>query len=216
MTTIAIIGAGAVGSAVGGNWAAKGHTVIYGVRDPQGDKVRAVVAVSGPNASAATPAEAAARADAVVLATPWGAAEDAVGSLGDLGGKLLMDATNPLTMGPEGFSLEIGHTVSGGERVAEWAPTARVVKTLNQVGAEAMKDPSAFTAKPVMLVAGDDPAARALAIALVGDLGFDARDAGPLRVARLIEPFAMTWIHMALVAGAGRDWAFAMVPRAGA
>lgn len=213
MTTIAIIGAGNVGQAVGKNWARKGHKVIYGVRDPNGDRAQAALRASGTNASAAAPHEAAQAADAVLLAVPWTAAGDAVTSLGDLGGKLLMDATNPLAMGPDGLSLAIGHSTSGGEQVAAWAKNANVVKTLNQVGAEAMAKPDAFASRPVMFVAGDDDQAKALALTLVGDLGFDARDAGPLSIARLLEPFAMTWIYTALVQGLGRDWAFAITQR---
>ncbi len=213
MTTIAIIGAGAVGSAVGSNWAREGHTILFGVRDPASERSRAALERTGPNASAVPPREAVAAADVVVLAVPWNAAEDAVRSLGDLGGKVLIDATNPLAMGPNGLSLEIGHLTSGAEKIAEWADNARVVKSLNQVGAEAMANPEAFSHKPVMFVAGDDAEARAVAQALVADLGFDARDAGSLQVARLLEPLAMTWIHLALNTDQGRDWAFAVTNR---
>lgn len=213
MTTLAIIGAGAVGSAVGSNWAREGHTILYGVRDPTSERSRAAVQRTGSNASALTPRDAAAAAGVVVLAVPWHAAEDAVRSLGNLGGKVLIDATNPLAMGADGLSLAIGHTTSGAEQVAEWADNARVVKSLNQVGADAMASPEAFSRKPVMFVAGDDADARALVQDLVADLGFDARDAGNLQVARLLEPLAMTWIHMALNAGQGRDWAFSITNR---
>ena len=99
------------------------------------------------------------------------------------------------------------------ERVAEWVDDARVVKSLNQVGAEAMANPEAFSQKPVMFVAGDDANARAVAKGLVADLGFDARDAGGLKVARLLESLAMTWIHLALNTGQGRDWAFSVTDR---
>ena len=60
-----------------------------------------------------------------------------------------------------------------------------MVKTLNQIGAEAMADPTTLSAAPVMFVAGDDEAAKAQAAALVGDLGFDVQDAGDLRAGRL-------------------------------
>ncbi len=213
MSTIAVIGAGNVGAAVGQNWARTGHRVIYGVRDTGSDRVRAALDASGPSASAATPSDAAKDADAILLAVPWPAAEEAVRGLGNLQGKLLMDATNPLVVGPEGLALEIGHTESGGERVAGWAPGANVVKTLNHVGAEVMSDPSAFETTPVMYAAGDDADAKSTSLRLISDLGFEARDAGPLRAARLLEPFAMTWIHMALVQGEGRDWAFAVSRR---
>ncbi len=213
MATIAIIGAGSVGSSVGRIWAGKGHTIIYGVRDPSSDKVAAVVEATGRNSSTASPAAAANAADVVVLAVPWAAIEDVIASLGDLDGKPLLDATNPLALGPDGLELEIGHSISGAERIAKLAKGASVVKALNQVGAEAMADPGAFPARPVMFVAGDDETAKAIALGLVDDLGFDARDAGALKASRLLEPFAMTWIHLALSQNAGRDWAFSITSR---
>jgi predicted dinucleotide-binding enzyme len=50
-------------------------------------------------------------------------------------------------------------------------------------------------------------------MSLVSDLGFEAVDAGPLTVARLLEPLGMLWIELALKRGRGRDFAFAMVRR---
>jgi predicted dinucleotide-binding enzyme len=64
-----------------------------------------------------------------------------------------------------------------------------------------------------MFVAGDDAANKPKVMALVGDLGFEVIDAGPLRNARLLEAHAMLWIDLALKRGQGRDWAFAVVRR---
>jgi 8-hydroxy-5-deazaflavin:NADPH oxidoreductase len=116
-------------------------------------------------------------------------------------------------MGAHGLGLDRGFTTSGGETVAGWLPGARVVKTLNQVGAEVMAATTGFAHPPVMFVAGDDREAKAVALGLVRDLGFDALDAGALRAARLLEPFGMVWINQAMLRGHGRDWAFAALPR---
>src|SRR6266404_3819823 len=67
----------------------------------------------------------------VVLATPWSAAQAAVKSLGSLAGKIVIDCTNPLGMGPDGLQLVLGFDTSAGEQVASWAPDAFVFKTLN-------------------------------------------------------------------------------------
>src|SRR5690348_10277566 len=131
---IAIIGAGNVGGALGANWAQKGHEIVFGVREPQAAKTQALLARIGGKAKAATPAEAAASVDVIVLATPWPATEAAIRSLGDLKGKVVLDATNPLARGPDGISLEIGHTTSAGEKVQGWAAGASVYKTLNTTG----------------------------------------------------------------------------------
>ena len=211
---LAIIGAGKVGGALGLAWAQKaGHEVFFGVRDPTSEKTQSLLRALGGKARAGTPAEAAAFADIIVLSTPWPATEAAIRSMGSLKGKIILDATNPLAMGPDGLGLEIGHSISGGEKVQGWAAGASVYKTLNTTGFGGMAEPIFNGVKSVMFVAGDDDAHKPKVIDLVGQLGFDAVDAGPLRAARLLEAHAMLWIHLALVRGLGRDWAFALVRR---
>jgi predicted dinucleotide-binding enzyme len=68
-----------------------------------------------------------------------------------------------------------------------------------------------YPVKPLMLVAGDDAARKPVVMELVGMLGFEPVDAGPLKNARLLEPFAMVWIDQAMKRGSGRDFAFALV-----
>jgi predicted dinucleotide-binding enzyme len=63
----------------------------------------------------------------------------------------------------------------------------------------------------MMPVAGDDALKKAAVMDLVGKLGFMPVDAGPLKNARLLEPFAMVWIDQAMKRGRGRDFAFALV-----
>lgn len=203
---IAIIGAGNVGAALGRNWAGKGHAVRFGLRDLAAPKYAPLAGVG----ELLPPAEAARGAEAVVIATPWPATEAAVRGLGGLAGMPVLDATNPLGMGPGGLGLAIGHTESGGERVAGWLPGAAVFKTLNTTGAETMGDPTRYAVPPVMFVAGDDAARKPTVLGLVGDLGFAAVDAGPLRNARLLEAHAMLWIDLALFRGQGCDFAFSL------
>ena len=141
---LGIIGAGNVGKALAVGWLKAGHSVIFGVRDPAaGGGEPAGVAY-------ASVADAAASADVVVLATPWQAVGDALAAAGNLGGKVVIDCTNPLRMRSDGLELEIGHTTSGGERVAELAPGASVFKTLNQTGFENMQSAGSFTPPVVM------------------------------------------------------------------
>ena len=200
---IAIIGAGNVGSALGQGWAKRGHEVRYGVRNPADAKYR--------DLPVASPVDAAANAEAIILATPWPATEAAVKGLGNLAGRVVIDCTNPLGMGPDGLGLVLGHSISGGEMVAQWAPGASVFKAFNTTGFNNMADLSGYAIAPVMFVAGDDAAKKPTVMGLVWDLGFEAIDAGPLRNARLLEPFGMLWIDQALNRGMGRDFAFAVV-----
>jgi predicted dinucleotide-binding enzyme len=211
---LAIIGAGNVGGTLGSAWAKKGgHEVFFGVRSPNSDKTQALVGALGGKARAGTAAEAVAFGEMIVLATPWTATEAVVRSMGDLNGRTILDATNPLTMGPDGLGLEIGHSISAGEKVQGWAKGSSVFKTLNTTGFGNMANPVFHGVKSVMFVAGDDMAKKPKVIELVAALGFEVVDAGPLRNARLLEAHAMLWIELALKRGLGRDWAFALVRR---
>jgi predicted dinucleotide-binding enzyme len=211
---LAIIGAGDVGGTLGTAWANKGgHAVFFGVTNPRSDKTHALLRRIGAKARAGTAVEAAAFGEVIVVATPWPATEAAIRSMGNLKGRIVLDCTNPLAMGPHGLGLEIGHGISGGEKVQGWALGASVFKTLNTTGFTNMAEPAFDGVKSVMFVAGDDEARKPNVMALVGELGFETVDAGPLRVARLLEPHAMLWIHLALNRGFGRDWAFALLRR---
>jgi predicted dinucleotide-binding enzyme len=197
---IAIIGAGNVGRALGGAWSTA-HQVTYGVRNPEDPKYADLGA-------AATNAAAARDADVVVLCTPWQSTEQAIADCGELGGRIVIDCTNPLT--PDFSALEIGHTTSGAEQVAEWARGARVCKAMNQIGAPMMDYPD-VEGTPVMLVCGDDAAAKEVTSTLVSELGFEVVDAGELALARLLEPYALIWIHLALRRGLGTGFAFGLL-----
>jgi predicted dinucleotide-binding enzyme len=200
---IAIIGAGNVGQALGKGWAKCGHEVRYGVPDPNGAKYRDLPAM--------TAAEAAVGADAIVLATPWPATEAAVRGLGDLANRIVIDCTNPLGVTADGLGLIVGFSNSGGELVAGWAVGAAVFKAFNTTGYKNMEDAAGYTPVPAMFVAGDDEAKKPAVLGLVRDLGFAAIDAGPLRNARLLEPYGMLWIDQARNRGAGLDFAFAVI-----
>jgi hypothetical protein len=203
---IAIIGAGSVGSALGQAWLKHGEDVIWGLRNPSDPKYAAL-----PKQRVKPPAEAARDAEIVVMATPWPATEAAIKALGSLAGRIVIDCTNPLGMGPDGLQLLLGFDTSAGERVASWATGAFVIKTLNTTGANNMARAAEYPVKPMMLVAGDDAGKKSAVMGLVGKLEFEPVDAGPLKNARLLEPFAMVWIDQAMNRGGGRDFAFALV-----
>ena len=208
---IAMIGAGNVGSALGRGWAAKGHEIFFGARDPKDEKLRSLVNSVGAKARGGSVAEAVASSEIMILATPWPAAQQAIRSAGNLTGKILVDCTNPLL--PDLSGLAIGHTTSAGEEVAKWAGGARVVKAFNTTGSGNMANAKYDSARPTMCICGDDVAAKASVAKLAEDLGFEAVDAGPLKNARLLEPFAMLWIYLAIKQGLGPDIAFKLLRR---
>src|SRR5262245_28416016 len=126
---LAVIGTGNVGGTLGRRWAKAGHDVIFGVRNPSEPKVVDLVQDIGPNANAILVSECARQAPVVVLTVPWEGAQDALRKAGNLRDKILIDATNPVAMNPDGLrqGLVIGHTTSGAEQIAHWADGARVV-----------------------------------------------------------------------------------------
>jgi hypothetical protein len=64
-----------------------------------------------------------------------------------------------------------------------------------------------------MFVAGDEPAGKAMVLGLVAELGFESIDAGELTIARLLEPYAMLWIHLMVRRKLGRHFAFGLMRR---
>jgi len=207
---IAVIGTGSVGGTLGRRWAELGHSVCFGVRDASDPAATALIGKINGDARLASVRDACKDAEVVVLATPYAANAAAIASADDLVGKVLIDVTNPLT--PD-LTLAVGHTTSGAEEVARLAPRARVYKAMNQVGFEVMADPTFAAGKPVMFVAGDEPAGKKIVLDLVSALGFEAVDAGELTIARLIEPYAVFWIHLMARRQMGRQFAFAMLRR---
>lgn len=207
--TISILGAGNVGLALAGAFTRRGETVVLGV--PQPAKYAAAVAALGERAQLTTTAEAVAAGEVVILAVPHAAVAAIAQSVDDWQGKVLVDATNPLAPGLAGLTL--GTTTSGAEELARLARGARVVKAFNTTGAENMADAGYPGGLPMMPVCGDDAQARQRVMALATLIGFEAVDMGPLSAARYLEPFAMTWIHLAFRQGFGRRFAFGLLRR---
>ena len=207
--SIAIIGAGNVGTALAQALLSRGESVVFGVPDP--DKYRQRIGKLGPAASVVATGTAIAATDLVVLATPYSAAASIARSVPDWENRILVDATNPLAPGLAGLS--VGTTTSGAEEIAKAAHGARVVKAFNTTGAENMADSRYPGGTVFMPICGDDAEARNRVMALATLIGFDAVDCGELAAARYLEPFAMTWIHLAIKLGHGRSFAFARLRR---
>jgi 8-hydroxy-5-deazaflavin:NADPH oxidoreductase len=202
---ITVIGAGNVGKTLGGRFKDCGHEIVYAVRDPVRHRELAAAAQVKEVAAAVEASE------TILLATPWSGAADAIRSAGNLAGKVLIDATNPVAADRSGLAL--GFTDSAAEQLQRLAPEAHVVKAFNTVGFNIMADPRLEGRRAAMYVAGDSAEARKRVAALAAEIGFEVIDAGGLASARLLEPFAMLWIASALKFGVGRDFAFSVVRR---
>ena len=209
MRTIAILGAGNVGTALAGVWAGGANEISFGVRDPNSERARAA-ASAVPEASVALMADAAAGADIVVLAVPYGSVGEVVAAAGNLDGKIVIDATNAVdwTEGPV-----VASPTSAGEEVQAMIPQASVVKAFNTLGYEHFADPVFSGLQADMYLCGDDAAARAAVAELVTEAGFQVVDLGPMRNARISEHLAVAWMWLATRGGRGRDFTFKVIDK---
>lgn len=204
-TRIAVIGTGSVGAAVATCVQRIGHHVVVGTRSPDGE---AAAALQAGGIEVASPVEAKAGAEIVVLAVPAPALADVVPSLGLAPGQIVVDATNAVgTPLPEGFDTL-------GDYVASLAPQTSIVKAFNTVGAEFL-DGTSPTGDPVFLPIAGDEAGRQLVVDLVTEMGFDVADLGGREHFRLMEDHARLWIHLAFGVGWGRDFAFTVARQPG-
>jgi len=191
--TIAVIGTGNVGGALGTEFAALGYTIVYGSRNPSSDEVVALVARTEGSASATTQAEAVVGADIVVLAVPGSLVEEITKGLGDLSGKIIIDPTNPLVR--SGSEFKLGVTSSNGEIVQSAAPAAYVVKAFNSLSWQAMIDPESSGGPVSIPLAGNDGDAKATVAALVEGMGLEAIDVGGIENAHWVEGMLIMWLN---------------------
>ncbi|MBW8484471.1 NADPH-dependent F420 reductase [Actinomadura parmotrematis] len=182
---IGVLGAGNMADALGGAWARAGHEVMVGARD----RGRADALAARIGAAAGGLADAAVYGDVVLLAVPYGAAEDVVRAVGPWQGKVLVDCTNPIG-GPD-FRLLTAGGASGAERIAAAAPGAHVVKAFNLVHEGIWRAPRAAVGGPLGVpLCGDDAGALAAVRGLVRDLGCEPVDGGGLARAGQLEATA--------------------------
>lgn len=200
MVSIAVIGAGSVGTALGSAFARNGHDVVFGVRDPDDGRHEAL-------ARRAKPTEAASGADIVVLCVPATAVTDAVPSLHLDAGQVLVDATNAVGIPvPQGFATM-------GELVASLVRDGvQVVKAFNTVGAELLGNGHTEQGGVFLPIAGDQPAVDAVS-AVAREQGFEVAHLGGRDQFALVEDHARLWIHLAFRCGWGRQFAFTVTRR---
>ena len=202
---IAVIGSGSVGAGVARSWSGLGHSVVIGSRSPESERVVSLVSEIRNGVSASGLAHSVAGADVIVLAVPWSAAEVSLAALGNLSGRVLLDATNPFV---KGLSLGLGHDDSGGEQVARWAVGAHVVKALNIVDARLLDGRKLDDREISIPICGDDKDAKGVAGSLIAELGFDVIDAGKLEISRLLEPLCLLMIKMSMKKSLGNEIGF--------
>ncbi len=192
--TIALIGTGNVAGALGPEFAMQGHDIVYGSRNPDRPDVDELVARTGGNAFATGQAEAAAQADIVVIAVPGEVAEQVVASLGDLSGKIIIDPTNRVGRGDDGYMTHTAAT-SNAELIQALAPDAYVVKAFNTLNYRTMIDPETSGGPVTIPLVGNNAEAKATVAALVEGMGLEPIDLGPVRFAHVLEGMLVIWVN---------------------
>ena len=196
--TIAIIGTGNVGTTLGKAWAAKGHRIIYGSRSPNTEKAKDVIKNTGNGASVVAQADAAKGASIVLLAAPSQVALDVVATLGDLSGKVVIDAMNAISF-KDGKMIEPDDQVGLGAQIQAKAPAAFVVKAFNATNSRVMSGPKEITGGSVTVpIAGGDDKARAKVATLATEIGFDVLDMGGAEALKQVEHLGRIYVAYAV------------------
>lgn len=208
---IAVLGTGIVGRTIGAGLAGLGHEVVIGTREPAAARERtepdrfgtvfAAWLAEHPNINLATFSEAAAGGELVVNATSGVASIPALTSAGasNLAGKVLIDVANVLDYS-RGMPPRVvaNPEESLAERIQHAFPAARVVKTLNTMGAGLMVDPGRLAGgEHTVFVSGNDTTAKAEVAELLRSFGWrDIIDLGDLSTARGTELLLTIWLSL--------------------
>ncbi len=203
---IGILGSGLMGGKLGTLFARAGHEVVFSYARSE-QKLKRLAREAQGNARSGTPREAA--QDAVLLAVHWSRMDDVLNQAGDLSGKVIVTCSLP--MNDDNTDLALAHTSSGAEELAKMIPNARVVAAFNTVPSEVLfgvYDAKRKARRPSLVYCGDDERGKGVAAALIRDVGFDPVDAGPLRIARYIEPFALLVGQLAYGGKGGPELAY--------
>ncbi|HZS47530.1 MAG TPA: NAD(P)-binding domain-containing protein [Blastocatellia bacterium] len=205
---IGILGSGLMGGKLGTIFARAGHEVVFSYARSE-DKLKQLARDAGESARSGSPAEAARDADAILLAVHWSRLDDVLKQAGDLSGKVVITCSLP--MNSEDTQLVFAHTTSGAEELAKRIPKASIAAAFNTVPSEVLFDVFEATDKstrPNLVYYGNDEKGKQAAAELIRDAGFDPIDAGPLRIARYAEPFALLVAQIAYEGDQGPEMAY--------
>jgi hypothetical protein len=198
-----------MGGKLGTLFARAGHEVVFSYARSR-KKLESLARDAGKTARAGTPHEATENADVVLIAVHWSRVDEVLKQAGDMQGKVL--ATCSLPMNEANTELVVAHTSSGAEALARKARGARVVCAFGTVPSEVLfavfEARRKKSARPGLLVCGDNEPAKATVGQLIRDLGFEPEDAGPLRMARYFEPFALLVAQLAYEMPGGAELAY--------
>jgi 8-hydroxy-5-deazaflavin:NADPH oxidoreductase len=183
---VAVIGTGTLASVLGPAIGRQGYRVVYGSREPERETVRSLVARTGTGASAAAPPAAAAQASIIILAVPREVLHEVTANLGSLHNKVVVDVSGGRKRVADDGYLELVADSAFAEEIQARHRESRVVR-INLPNMILFLNPTLLGVRPTVLIAGNDPQARAAVARLIFDTGLDPWDAGPLRFARVFD-----------------------------
>ena len=205
---IGILGSGLMGGKLGTLFARAGHEVVFSYARSE-RKLERLAADAGGKARAGSPRAAVEVADAVLLAVHWARLSDVLSQAGDLAGSVVVTCSLPLNA--DNTELIVAHTSSGAEELAKRIPRAHVVAAFNTVPSEVLfgvYSARRKTGRPSLVYCGDERHGKEVAAGLIRDVGFEPIDAGPLRVARYTEPFALLVAELAYAGQGSAELAY--------
>jgi hypothetical protein len=206
---IGILGSGLMGGKLGTIFARSGHDVVFSYSRSE-RKLKRLARDAQGYARAGTPREAAQHADALLVAVHWSRVDAVLKQAVDLSGKAMVTCSLPMNVNDT--ALVVAHTSSGAEMLARKVRKAHVISAFSTVPSEVLFD--VFRRKrrtrrrPSLLFCGDDRNTKKIAARLIRDVGFDPVDAGPLRVARYLEPFSLAVAQLAYEGHEGPEIAY--------
>jgi predicted dinucleotide-binding enzyme len=202
---IAVIGSGNIGGTLAARWAAAGHGIRLGVRDPGKSEVQQVLAGLGSNARAASIADAVGDAEVVLFAVPGAAMAETVRSLGgSLDGKLVIDATN--NIGGSG-------AVNSLATIQAAAPNAHLYRAFNIYGWENFAEPTFDGIPADLFFVGSDGAARSRMEDLIRDVGLNPVWLGGLDHVDVVDALLRLWFALVFEQKKGRHLALKLLTR---
>ncbi len=205
---IGILGSGLMGGKLGTIFARAGHEVVFSFARSN-DKLKKLARDAQGNGRAGTPGEAVKEAGALLLAVHWSRIDDVLKQAGDLSGKVIVTCSLPMDAG--NTKLIVANASSGAEELTKKIPRARVVSAFNTVPSEVLfgvYEARRKASRPSLVYCGDDESGKAVAAELIRDAGFDPIDAGPLRIARYTEQFALLVGQLAYEGEGGPELAY--------
>jgi predicted dinucleotide-binding enzyme len=201
---VAILGAGKIGGTLGKKWVAAGHSILFGMRDPQKPRTQELIQALGKRASASSIADAIAFGEVVLFAIP-GSAMD--GTIADhaaaLDGKIVIDAANKIG----------APVVNSLPAFAAQTPHAQVFRAFNNLGWENFENP-AYNGMPAdLFYSGPDGEARQKVERLIADVGLRPVYLGGPEQAGLVDELLKLWFTLVSGRNMGREIAFKLLQR---